>query len=179
MNYPTSLFIPLADQVELAAVDAKRATRLERQRRYRDANREKIRASGRAHYHANRTRILAQQLDYRRTEAGRAVTKRANDKRRPKDPLQKLAVKFTTHQKKTSTDMNKPISRASGAKSPPKSSPRGRPAWLVAFAKENHVTLAELRQVSRLIARQRQVQKKMADLEARITSRAAAASKKA
>jgi hypothetical protein len=51
----------------------------------------------------------------------------------------------------------------------------GRPQWLTEFAKENHVTLTELRRISKLLATKRQAERGLAEIKANMNARAATA----
>jgi hypothetical protein len=51
----------------------------------------------------------------------------------------------------------------------------GRPQWLKDFAKENHVTLSELRRISKLLAAKREAERGLAEIEASMSARTAAA----
>jgi hypothetical protein len=158
-------------------IAASRATKLARRRELNRASHarrrldhayvERQRQYDRQYYAAHRPQIAANQARYVRSVKGQA-TKAAREAAAraaaAQTPIEQLAEKFQNKVQSMPTTT---------IKSPPSSVSRGRPAWLKELAKQHHVSLAELRQVSKLISAQRQIDRQMAELEKKITGRAA------
>jgi hypothetical protein len=155
---------------------ARRAARLAR-RREQAARRRldpayvlKQRIYQRNYQREHREAISVSHAKYQASDKGRAARARREAVARRQVQLNKLADKFATYQQ-NHTDMK----NTAPIVSPPKSVSRGRRAWLVQFAKEHHVTLPELRRISKLLAAKREAERGLAEIEANINAREAAA----
>jgi hypothetical protein len=174
---PPSLLIPVAscassaDRQELASVadatdrEARRTAKLARRRELAAIKRldpdyvARQRAYDRQYYASHKPAIAASQARYQTSAKGR--TTRAAREAAAREPINILANKFLS---------KVPSMTPTTIKSPPKSVSRGRPQFLLDFAKEHHVDLKTLRRISKLIAAKREAERGLAQIEAQLTA---------